>query len=113
MGASRCVPTPSQREHANGRPPGSVNLGLPSNGKMRRDEPSANVNDGWRAANLVAQIKDIGLFQVPYIDFTELLYIDGHRKAILIAIILKWYNSWGEPHPVLASPLTVPDLPPI
>jgi putative transposase len=38
-------------------------------------------------ANLVAQMKEIGLFQVLYTDFTELLYADGHRKVILMPII--------------------------
>jgi len=38
-------------------------------------------------ANLVAQMKEIGLFQVLYTDFTELLYADGHRKAILMPIV--------------------------
>ena len=38
-------------------------------------------------ANLVAQLGEIGLFQVLYTDFTELAYADGHRKAILIPII--------------------------
>ena len=38
-------------------------------------------------ANLVAQMEEIDLFQVLYTDFTELVYADGHRKAILIPII--------------------------
>lgn len=38
-------------------------------------------------ANLVAQKEEIGLFQVLYTDFTELVYADGHRKAVLIPII--------------------------
>lgn len=38
-------------------------------------------------ANLVAQMEGIGLFQVLYTDFTELLYADGHRKATLMPII--------------------------
>ena len=38
-------------------------------------------------ANLVAQMEEIGLFQVLYTDFTELSYADGHRKAILMPII--------------------------
>jgi len=32
-------------------------------------------------------MEEIGLFQVVYTDFTELLYADGHRKAILIPIV--------------------------
>ena len=38
-------------------------------------------------ANLVAQLEEIGLFQVAYTDFTELLYADDRRKAHLISII--------------------------
>ena len=38
-------------------------------------------------ANLVAQKDEIGLFEVVYTDFTELVYADGHRKAILMPII--------------------------
>jgi transposase InsO family protein len=38
-------------------------------------------------ANLVAQLEDIGLFEVAYTDFTELLYADGTAKAYLISII--------------------------
>lgn len=38
-------------------------------------------------ANLVAQMTEIGLFQVVYTDFTEILYAGGHRKAILMPII--------------------------
>jgi transposase InsO family protein len=56
----------------------------------RHPKPSrvrqAIVEAGERA-NLVAQLVEIGLFQVAYTDFTELLYADGQRKAHLIAII--------------------------
>ena len=38
-------------------------------------------------ANLVAQMDEIALFQVVYTDFTEILYADGRRKAILMPII--------------------------
>ena len=38
-------------------------------------------------ANLVAQRAEMGLFQVLYTDFTELVYADGGRKAVLIPII--------------------------
>jgi len=38
-------------------------------------------------ANLVAQMEQIGLFEVSYTDFTELLYADGTRKAYLMPII--------------------------
>jgi putative transposase len=55
-----------------------------------RPKPSsvqqAIITAGERA-NLVAQMTDIGLFQVLYTDFTELLYADGHQKAILMPII--------------------------
>lgn len=37
--------------------------------------------------NLVAQREQIGLFEVAYTDFTELLFADGTRKAYLIPII--------------------------
>ncbi len=40
-----------------------------------------------KLANLVAQMEEIGLFQVVYTDFTELVYADGQRKAMLIPII--------------------------
>jgi len=46
----------------------------------------AIVKAGERA-NLVAQLERIGLFQVAYTDFTELLYANGQRKAHLISII--------------------------
>jgi putative transposase len=38
-------------------------------------------------ANLVAQLEEIGLFEVAYTDFTELLYADGTAKAYLMPII--------------------------
>ena len=38
-------------------------------------------------AKLVAQLEDIGLFEVAYTDFTELLYADGVAKAYLMPII--------------------------
>jgi len=38
-------------------------------------------------ANLVAQLEDIGLFEVAYTDFTELRYADGTSKAYLMPII--------------------------
>ncbi len=37
--------------------------------------------------NLVAKKDEIGLFEVAYTDFTELVYADGRRKAHLIPII--------------------------
>jgi putative transposase len=38
-------------------------------------------------ANLVAQMTEIGPFQVVYTDFTEILYAGGRRKAVLMPII--------------------------
>jgi transposase InsO family protein len=38
-------------------------------------------------ANLVAQLDNIGLFEVAYTDFTELVYADGASKAYLMPII--------------------------
>lgn len=38
-------------------------------------------------ANLVAQLEQIGPFQVAYTDFTELLYAEGQQKAYLMPII--------------------------
>ena len=35
----------------------------------------------------MAQMEEIGLFQVLYTDFTELLYANGHRRAVLMPII--------------------------
>jgi transposase InsO family protein len=45
------------------------------------------IAEAGELANLVAQMEEIGLFQVLYTDFTELVYADGHRKAVLIPII--------------------------
>ena len=56
----------------------------------RRPKPSkvrqAIVEAGERA-DLIAQLEEIGLFQVAYTDFTELLYANGKRKAHLISIV--------------------------
>jgi len=38
-------------------------------------------------ANLVAQMRRIGLFEVAYTDFTVLRFADGRRKAYLVPII--------------------------
>lgn len=38
-------------------------------------------------ANLVAQLPQIGLFEVAYTDFTELVYANGQRKAYLMPIL--------------------------
>jgi putative transposase len=56
----------------------------------RRRKPSGvqrAILEAGGKANLVAQMEKIGLFEVIYTDFTELLYADGHRKAILMPII--------------------------
>jgi putative transposase len=43
--------------------------------------------EAGKRANLVAQMDKIELFQVVYTDFTEILYADGRRKAILMPLI--------------------------
>lgn len=45
------------------------------------------ITQAGERANLVAQLAEIGLFQVVYTDFTELLYAQGQRKAYLMPII--------------------------
>jgi putative transposase len=40
-----------------------------------------------KRANLVAQMDQIGLFEVVYTDFTELVYANGTRKAYLMPMI--------------------------
>jgi transposase InsO family protein len=45
------------------------------------------ITEAGELANLVVQMDEIGLFQVLYTDFTEILYADGDRKAILMPII--------------------------
>ena len=55
-----------------------------------RPRPSSSrqaIIKAGKLANLVAQLEEIGLFQVLYTDFTELRYADGRRKAFLIPII--------------------------
>jgi transposase InsO family protein len=55
-----------------------------------RPKPSSvqqAIIEAGERANLVAPLEEIGLFQVLYTDFTELVYADGHRKAILMPII--------------------------
>jgi putative transposase len=57
----------------------------------------AIVTAGERA-NLVAQLEEIGLFQVSYTDFTELRYADGQGKAYLIPIlghVCKMVYGWA------------------
>lgn len=64
--------------------------GLPLLRSTRAAKPSgirqAIIAAGVRV-NLVAQLEQIGLFEVAYTDFTELLLADGTRKAHLIPII--------------------------
>jgi len=45
------------------------------------------ITEAGGLANLVAQMEEIGLFQVVYTDFTELVYANGQRKAIFMPII--------------------------
>jgi putative transposase len=55
-----------------------------------RPKPSrirATIQAAGDRANLVAQLSEIGPFQVMYTDFTELPFANGSRKAQLIAII--------------------------
>lgn len=59
-------------------------------GSTRRPRPSSvqkAITEAGELANLVAQMEEIGLFEVVYTDFTEILYADGARKAILMPII--------------------------
>jgi putative transposase len=56
----------------------------------RRRKPSGvyqAILEAGELANLVAQMEEIGLFEVLYTDFTELLYADGDKKAFLMPII--------------------------
>ena len=45
------------------------------------------ITEAGKLANMVAQMEEIGFFQVVYTDFTELVYANGHRKAVLMPII--------------------------
>ena len=45
------------------------------------------IAEAGKLANLVAQMEEIELFQVLYTDFTEILFANGRRKAVLIPII--------------------------
>ena len=56
----------------------------------RRPKPSGirqAIRSFGERANLVAQLEEIGLFQVVYTDFTELLFAAGGHKAYLMPII--------------------------
>jgi transposase InsO family protein len=57
---------------------------------IRTPQPSRirqAIETAGKYANLVAQMDQIGLFEVAYTDFTELVYADGTRKAYLMPII--------------------------
>lgn len=60
---------------------------LRSTHRPRRSSVQQAIIEAGERANLVAQMEEIGLFQVLYTDFTELLYANGRRKAFLIPII--------------------------
>jgi putative transposase len=45
------------------------------------------IHSAGKRANLVAQMAQIGLFEVAYTDFTELVYADGTHKAYLMPIL--------------------------
>lgn len=55
--------------------------------RLRPSSIRQAITKAGELANLVAQLEEIGLFQVLYTDFTELRYADGRRKAFLIPII--------------------------
>ena len=56
----------------------------------QRPEPSPlrqSITQAGERANMVAQMDEIGLFDVLYTDFTQLRYANGTRKAYLMPII--------------------------
>ena len=56
----------------------------------RRPRPSGTqqaIAEVGEHANLVAQMPEIGLFEVLYTDFTELVFANGDRKAHLMPIV--------------------------
>jgi putative transposase len=56
------------------------------------------IAEAGEQAHWVAGMGEIGLFQVAYADFTELLYANGHQKGVLIPIIghaSKMAYSWA------------------
>ena len=55
------------------------------------------ITKAGKLANLVAQLEEIGLFQVLYTDFTELRYADGRRKAFLIPIVRRTISLSAMP----------------
>ena len=60
---------------------------LRSTHRPRPSSVQKAIAQAGKLANLVAQMEEIGLFQVVYTDFTEILYAGGDRKAILMPII--------------------------
>jgi len=60
---------------------------LRSTHRPRPSSVQRAITEAGGLANLVAKMEKITLFQVVYTDFTELVYADGHRKAILMPII--------------------------
>ena len=60
---------------------------LRSTHRPRPSKVQQAIAKAGKRANLVAQMEEIGLFQVVYTDFTELLYANGHQKAILMPIV--------------------------
>ena len=60
---------------------------LRSTHRPRPSSVQKAITEAGELANLVAQMDEIGLFQVVYTDFTEILYANGDRKAILMPII--------------------------
>ncbi len=74
---------------------------LRSTHRPRPSSVQKAITQAGKLANLVAQMAEIGLFQVVYTDFTEILYAGGERKAILMPIIghvskLAWGWAVGE-----------------
>ena len=45
------------------------------------------ITEAGKRVNLVAQLAEIGLFEVAYTDFTELRFANGSRKAYLMPIL--------------------------
>jgi len=60
---------------------------LRSTHRPRPNSVQKVITEAGELANLVVQMDEIGLFQVVYTDFTEILYADGDRKAMLMPII--------------------------
>jgi len=60
---------------------------LRSTHRPRPNSVQKVITEAGELANLVVQMNEIGLFQVVYTDFTEILYADGDRKAMLMPII--------------------------